>query len=622
MKLPPPRDRALDGLRRLIEHPRLPHIALAGSMLLTAPSLLAPLALDDFVLGLLSRGGGGITGFEGRHPLSLFTFTTGDPVSNRALMAEGALLPWWTDPAHLNAFFRPLSSLTHRLDFSLFPASPFLMHLHSLAWFFAALLAAQGVYRSVHAGGLNQRRLAGLALLLFAWDDPHGATLGWVSNRNALVAAALALPALVGHRRLVAAMAHRSPDVATRAVTSFNFWVGPACFAAGLSASEFAVGVLGYLLAHALCLEQDRLVLRLARLLPYAIVLAAWRGIYRVLDLGSRGSGAYHDPLREPLAFMAAAARNIPILLGAQHGPPYADLAFWAPPEHWPALLLLSLTLLTAVVALAWPVLRDQAPARFYALGSLLAAIPVSASLPGERLLLLVGIGGSGLAALIIDHYRARARGARLARGVLFGFVGLHMVAAPLALPIWSLSMGLVGHAVRSAEQRLPRTPSVADQTFILVNAPFDIMASFIQPARAYRGTPRPRHLHWLATASSPITVSRTGRRKLLVTSERGLLHSPQQRHYRRDPSGLSAGARVELPAMTAKVLASDPRGGPTRVEFTFKVALASPELSLFVWRDGRFAPFVPPPPGQSVRLPAQDFFQTVLRSTWTRIAD
>lgn len=601
MSSPSAKDALLRWLARWLAHPRLTHAAFIGAVLLTLPSLFGPLTLDDYVLGLLSQGGDGVAGFAGRDPNALFTFTTGRQSDNLALMSEGVLLPWWTDPAHLNAFFRPLSSLTHRLDFALFPHSSMGMHLHSLVWYLLLIAAAMALYRSLHEG---QAWLAAVALLLFAWDDPHGATLGWIANRNAIIAGALGLPAVLLHRRWVLSHSGRLGPLAA---------AGPLCLAVALCAGEAALGVLGYLLAHALCLEGGALWRRALRLTPYALVLVAWRIPYALLSLGSGGSGAYHDPTREPVAFALALARNLPILLGAQFGPPYADAAFWAPPEHQPAQLLLSACILLVVVALSVPVLRTRPLARFYALGCLLSAIPVSASLPGERLLLLLGLGGSGLVALLIDHYMAQAHTSNGAAAALSLVVGLHLVAAPVALPFLSGSMPLVGAVVERAERSLPEDPSVTGQTFVIVNAPFDVAASYIQAARAFEGRPRPRHLHWLATASSPIRVRADSEHSLLVDIEGGLLKSPQARHYRGDLSSLSSPARVTLPAMTVQILAADPHTGPTRMRFDFGKRLDSADLRFFLWRGGTFVPFTPRADGPERTLPREDFFQVVL---------
>ena len=95
------------------------------------------------------------------------------------------------------SFWRPLSSLTHVLDHVLWPRSFVLAHAQSMLWFAALLAVVAVLYRRFHVPWI-----AHLALLLYALDDARGWVLGWVANRNALVAATLAFAALAVHDRV------------------------------------------------------------------------------------------------------------------------------------------------------------------------------------------------------------------------------------------------------------------------------------------------------------------------------------------------------------------------------------------------------------------------------------
>src|SRR5688500_3133593 len=81
-----------------------PCVAIAGSLLvLTA---VGPhWVLDDYVLGLNARNEPEIAGLR-QGAFDLFTFTTGVPSDNRALMSAGVMLPWWSDESLHVAFFR------------------------------------------------------------------------------------------------------------------------------------------------------------------------------------------------------------------------------------------------------------------------------------------------------------------------------------------------------------------------------------------------------------------------------------------------------------------------------------------------------------------------------------
>ena len=147
------------------------------------------------------------------------------------------------------------------------------MHVHSLLWLAVLLLVVSHVYRTlaVVAHGEN----GGGRLALFALDGAHGMTVTWIANRNALIAAALALPALSAHHRLRA----------------FGWkpgaYLGPLCFALGLCAGETAVAVFGYLVAYALAIDRGPIMRRALHLTPYVALLVLWRATFTWFSLGS-----------------------------------------------------------------------------------------------------------------------------------------------------------------------------------------------------------------------------------------------------------------------------------------------------------------------------------------------
>ena len=584
-----------------------------SAVLLTAPCLTTGFVMDDFVLAVKAGHSAPVRGLP-VDPLWLFTFTTGDPARNRLLIEEGVLLPWWTEPAHLNAFFRPLSALTHLLDFRLWPSSAAAMHAHSLFWFAALLLSLGYVYRRVDPSAAQ----AGFALLLFAIDDAHGATVGWIANRNALICLALGLPALATH--------HLWASGRSRVAA----WLGPLFLAAGLCAGETAISLLGYLIAYAVCVDARPVRTRVLSLMPYLVLLIAHRVLSHELGLGSFGSSAYHEPLREPIAFARALGYNLPVLLSAQLFLPVADLAFWGEVRAHGYLWVWAAITLSALAWLAWPLLRRDRHARFWALGMLLAAVPVSASLPGERLLLAVGVGGSALLArLMVALYQqahaALRPGAPAFEGVVVPLwhvpvqmhalrvlAALHLLAAPFTLPMRALALEPLAKLSDRMNETLPTKPPFAP-TFVIVNAPINALLSYLQVARAVRGTPRPEHFYWLSSSSSDTYVSRIGVHTLRVEQERGFLLRPEETHYRADVHSLPVGTTVALSGMEARVAESTPDGRPKVVDFTFAEPLGSPDLVFGYYEDGDLIPLELPAPDERVRFPAQDFFKTVL---------
>src|SRR5690606_5974067 len=124
-------------LRRLLAHPRAPWVIAALAFALHLPSLATGLTLDDHFQRVRIQAAldGTPTPLEAYPPTlwDIFVFVPDDPALRHALIDRG-VLGFAADPELSFAFFRPLSALTHLLDNLLWPSSPALAHLQSLAW--------------------------------------------------------------------------------------------------------------------------------------------------------------------------------------------------------------------------------------------------------------------------------------------------------------------------------------------------------------------------------------------------------------------------------------------------------------------------------------------------------
>src|SRR5207244_923142 len=214
-----------------------------------------------------------------------------------------------------------------------------------------------------------------LALALFAVDDAHAPVVGWIANRNALVALAIMLAALLLHD-------HWRREGDGRAGLAAH-----ACFALGLSGGEAAMTSIPYFCAYALCLEQGKTLARLQSLLGYGALFVAWRVVYAQLGYGVSGSGLYVDPTSAPLSFAWLLPSRLLVLLQGLFAAPWSD--FWelyplASPVLKPAVGGLGLLLLSGLLVLAWPVLRSRRAARFWSCGALGAILPACASFPHD----------------------------------------------------------------------------------------------------------------------------------------------------------------------------------------------------------------------------------------------
>ncbi|MFH0980571.1 MAG: hypothetical protein V2A79_03415 [Planctomycetota bacterium] len=532
-------------------------------------------------------------------PMALFTFADGDPERNVRLMDLG-LWPWWTLKEIHGAFFRPLTALTHWMDYRLWPNRPALMHLQSWLWFGGCVAAAGLLYRRMLGGTLA----AGLAALLFAVDDAHSTPIGFLANRNALLALFFGLLAVSAHDRW------------RRNGWRMGAWLGPTLLGASLLSAEMGVATMGYLFAHAMFLDPGGRRSRWASLLPYLGVTVLWRMVWTRMGAGGWGMEIYVDPLVEPWRYVTGLLWRAPVCLLAQWAVPPAELIFLLASElskRSTVLLGAAIFAFVGVMAVVvTPLLKRDAAARFWALGMLLALLPVCAVFPADRLLMFAGVGAMGLLAQFLirvfggdgalgamaPHYRRAAK--RL--GVFL--VVVHGVLAPLLLPLRTgMPLGPKSF-FDSIHIHTPLDGSVERQSVVIVNSPVAMAAGYLAINRALAGEPVPAHTRILAPSWADVTVTRPDAFTLVVRPKGGYLRHPMDQLARGKCHPLALGERVELTGFTAQVTALTDDRRPAEVAFRFDVPLEDASLRWLHWKDNAYVPFTPPPIGHTLYLP------------------
>ena len=235
-------------------------------------------------------------------PLNLYGFSW-DSSARFSFEQDKGFAPWWASDQIKTNFFRPLSSLTLAFDFSLWPDTPLLMHIHSLLWFCLLIVLAYQLYRSVSGSAV----VAGISILLLVMDDVFSGPVGWISNRHAVVAMVFSV--------LCVWLYHQG--------VSKQKWpyVAGACgaYALALLASEMGLVTFAYLFAYLLVLDRDKWLGRVKRIVPFVVITVVWRLVYTGLGYGVRGTLLYIDPLLNPVDFITQMFTRIPVLcaLGA-----------------------------------------------------------------------------------------------------------------------------------------------------------------------------------------------------------------------------------------------------------------------------------------------------------------
>jgi hypothetical protein len=584
----------LGPIRSLLGRRWLPAGAILLALLLVSPSLgVGPMGDDYMQMARVDRRLRA-PGFP-YAPLDLFTFVSGDPAQRAVLLEEG-VFGWWMAPDFRMAFWRPLSSLTHVLDHRLWPRSWVIAHAHSMLWFAALLVVLAALYRRFH-----EPWIAHLALLLYAVDDARGWVLGWVANRNVLVAGTLAFAALLVH------------DRARRDGWRCGVWLAPALFGAALLGGEAALGLVGYLVAHALFIDSGPLGRRLARLWPYVTLSLVWLAAYKALGYGTSGGDMYLNPLDEPIPYLRALAERLPVLLAAQVGAGLADAWLVLPA---PARLAAYGGALLTIAVVAWllvPLLRRLPTCRFWVVGTVLSLPPMCATYPMDRLLVLAGVGAMAAIALVLAEWlrgrdpaplphvpRPLAAGAVLLLGLL------HLVLAPALLPLRVVAVGLLARIGERLEASIPDDEAIRAKTLVILSSSAEMTTFPPWMQRQVSGVPRPHRMRVLASCFANVHVSRLDATTLRIRPERGFLDNEWLRMIRGRSRPFHPGDEVVLSDLRVRVRDVTADGRPAEADFTFSVPLEDPAL---LWArveaGGTLTPWSPPGVGESLELPS-----------------
>ncbi len=531
-------------------------LVLCGGALLFSPAIVAPLCLDDFLQGAMVDG----TFPVSRSPFDLYSLV--DDASRGPLMARG-LLPWWTDPKLTVRFFRPLSSALMWMDHRVFGHAALPMHLHSLAWWVAAVVAARRLFVRL----LPARHVI-LATAIFAFAPCHALPLTWVANRETLVAltfGALALGVQARWRE-----ERRARDAA---VSGIMFGI------ALLGGGEYALCLGGYVVAMDF-VRRDPLVRRLSGVMPFALPAVTYLAVRGAFGYGTAAAGLYADPIREPAAFLAGAPWRAVAL--AATGWLTMDANAWSvSASRWQ----LAAIVIAIGAALVVPIRRAigmlgspySGAVTWLFWGSLIAFVPTLAVAPTWRLLGIAMLGIAPTVALLVDHaWFPRPDEPRVARGVaasLASLAGLglgfvHLVHGPGTS--FLLSTRHRDHAVDFAS----RVEWIRRQVGNTKSAKIGVLrgmplAPFVPFALDPRGVP-PARWSVLSMAGHVLVLRRDRHTLELVASPgQGLYPMGEHNLYRKESAPLREGDEVVLPGLRITILEAG-KAGPRRAKFVF----------------------------------------------------
>ncbi len=564
--------------------PRGHFIILACAILASLPSLRAGFFADDLLhVAIVS---GQLSSILPAKPIDMFRFSSGDPAWVQDMIRK-SFFPWWSDPHFRGAFFRPLSALTHMLDFRLWGMNPVGYHVSNIVLWLMVLLAAGSLIRRL----APTARAAVLSFLIFALADARALVIIWVANRNALVATALAFTALVAWD------SYRRGASKSCAILA---WI---LFGLALLGGEAALGGLALLFGYEVLRLPDGQPFsarRLSATMPFLAVAAAYVAWYKLAGYGASGSGMYLDPATEPGAWLAAAAVRFPALL--------AGLLWGWPIDLWmnggsyrTVLIAGGLILLPVSVAVFAKTVQRHRSVAAVALGGVLSLLPVTSTFPSARLLLLPGLAGALVVGTFLDDAWP-LRSAGFVRAFFAAVLGFrHVVLAPLML---FSSVFVLGGAFQQLAKEIvdsPWPPGLEKRDVVLLNAPTWVSATYLSPYLAFAGRPFPRTAYLLNLSPYPAAVTPTGPATLELRFHCGQMLTTEFEKVERG-SPVPAGTTVDAGLFRATVLEAGPIG-PRAVRFEFTQHLD--EGPLFVrWADTHYEPVAMPRSGAVLELP------------------
>jgi hypothetical protein len=517
---------------------------------------------------------------------------------------ERGLVPWWAYEGGRLAFMRPLTSLSYWLDFQLFGDHPMPMHAHSILLFALMVGAVALLYRRLEV----MPWVAGLAALLYAVDDARSLPVGWLSNRNAIMATLFGVLAIIAHDRW------------RRDQWKAGAPIAMACFALALLAGEAGIAAGAYLFAYALLLDKGHLLRRGLSLAPYGVVVVVWRLAYRHFGFGAYGSAGYVDPISEPGLFLQNAAKHLPLLLSGQFGMPDSSIWIFMPPAAAAMYLALAIVFVALIASFLIPHIRRDRTAQFWALGMVLSLIPSCATVPQDRLLVFSGIGAMALLARFfhavvlareeLPAWKPWRKVALIAAPVLL-FV--HLALAPVLLANGSYMIAYLEDANLRAGNSAPMDPEIENDSLILVSVPSDLMGIGLPILRSSMGQPVPKNTWQLSAGMNPVHIARPDAQTLIVMPEGGFLTKPWAemfRHAERFP--MEEGQEIALSGLQVDLLEVGADGRPTMVQYTFDKPLEDESLRWFYWKNGVYVPYTLPEVGETSTIHGMQFGELV----------
>ena len=556
--------------------------AIGIALCLVSPALWIGLQLDDyFHWSLVTQQTLLPATSDKAGVFGLFSFLDGQAERTHQLMDLG-MVPWWTLDTVQYAFWRPVSEMTHGIDYLFLSSWPWLMHVHGLLYFALLLFFTAKLFDDIQGNKQGEELLGSSASFwafwVFALSYTHGLPAAWLANRNAVLATLFVVLTLRAHHRW------REEGGLSNLIFGLMF------FTAGLLSGELAVSAGLYLFSYAFFLDKDTFIRRMIAIVPYAILGVLWLVVRAAMEYGAKNSGHYIDPGHDVVLFLQVFGERAVSLLAAQF--------FAMPPELLSALpsqskFMAQMTLLVILAVSIVPLIVSDRRARFWLAGLILCVLPVCATIPHSRLLMCVSLGAAGLLGLLLAKWRSAwvvGKKQWLMLPVVLLLIFCQFIVSPLLLPLEAASIRLgMDDALNNGARNLPITEGNKHKTAIIINPPMSSVAGYVNGIRLFEGLPVAKHTLPLVSGRKEITLRVVDDHTIEITAEQGLYDAHNEGLLRNPNQGFEIEDTVGLSVMAVVVKKVNEQGVPTVAEFSFKqpVRDKNSDVDFYIWAAG-----------------------------------
>lgn len=131
----------------------------------------------------------------GQREMNLFNFIT--TPEEATYYIQMTAVPWWTNTSWRLRYFRPVATLSHLLDYTLWGSNPVPYHVHNVTLYALLVALLYVFYRTLS----RHDATAFCGALIFALQPCHYMTVRWPASRNDIICATLLVISFIFYLR-------------------------------------------------------------------------------------------------------------------------------------------------------------------------------------------------------------------------------------------------------------------------------------------------------------------------------------------------------------------------------------------------------------------------------------